>query len=76
MFLAVDNIDRGLELLSHARLQGRLQLQAFEFVAQNCLEAVMKVQDRPCPFAQMPPAGVLIEVEGRLDNELGSGWNR
>ncbi|MBT9583061.1 FAD-binding oxidoreductase [bacterium] len=70
MFLAVDNIDRGLELLSHARLQGRLQLQAFEFVAQNCLEAVMKVQDRACPFAQIPPAAVLIEVEGRLDNEL------
>ena len=70
LMMAVDGIDRGLELLTHARLKGRLQLQAFEFVARNCLEAVMKVQERPCPFSEMPPAAVLIEVEGRLDNEL------
>lgn len=70
MLLAVDSIDRGLEVLSHARLQGRLNLHAFEFVARNCLEAVMRVMDWPCPFSEMPPAFVLIEVEGRLDDQL------
>lgn len=73
LFLAVDGMEQGLELLRHARLVGRLQLQAFEYMGRNCLEAVMKVQGRKTPFSgatELPPAAILIEAEGRLDEEL------
>ena len=73
LFLAVDGMEAGLELLRHARIQGRFQLQAFEYMGRNCLEAVIKAQGVPSPFGgsgELPPAAVLIEVEGRLDGEL------
>lgn len=70
LLFAVDSVQAAVELLSHARLVGRLELLAFEFLSSGCMESVIQVQNRPLPFAAAAPGYVLVEVEGALDEAL------
>ncbi len=73
LLFAVSGIEAALALLRHARLEGRLELLAFEFLMSNCLEAVVKVQGRARPFAEAAPAYVLVEVEA-THSERVEAW--
>lgn len=70
LLFAVESVQAAVELLSHARLTGRLELLAFEFLSSGCMESVIQVQNRPLPFSAPAPGYVLVEVEGALDEPL------
>lgn len=70
LLFAVESVQAAVELLSHARLVGRLELLAFEFLSTGCMESVIQVQHRPLPFSAPAPGYVLVEVEGALDEAL------
>lgn len=73
LLFAVEGVGPAVELLSHARLQGKLQLLAFEFLSRACLEVVIQVTGRTDPFSAPAAGYVLMEVEGPLDASL-EGW--
>lgn len=70
LLLGLDSWEQALELLQHARVGAGLPLLAFEVFSRSCLEAVLTVQTRRSPFAPLPPVGVLMEVEGTLQDGL------
>ena len=75
-FFSVTGVAQGLELLRHARVEGRLQLLAFEFLTQNCLDVVCQVQGKTTPVETPGAAYILIEVEvaGADQNSELESW--
>lgn len=61
--LGVRGLPEALAVFGRARGQPKLQLQAFEFFTDRCLDAVLDESGGVPPLASRPVAYVLVEVE-------------
>lgn len=61
-FFALKDVPAVLKLFQKAR-KAPFQIMAFEFLTQNCLEAVTEARGLKAPFTEKHPAYALLEVE-------------
>lgn len=62
-FVALEDLDRVLELFKRAEAVAGMHLTAFEFICRNGVEiGVRHVEGVRAPFANVPPWSVLIEI--------------
>ena len=74
--LGVNDLRAGLDVFLAARQQPGLQLLAFEYLEDSCLQLVMKEIGAAHPLSTAAPAYVLVEVEvaNETDAETAQGW--
>lgn len=70
LLLSIAELDQGLQLLANARVGARLDLLAFEYFDDSCMQAVQQVRGFSFPFAQRAKGYILMEVEGGLEARL------
>ncbi len=62
--LGVGSLAQSLEVFRATRDAEGVTLLACEYVAANCLQAVLQEQGRPAPFERPAPAYILLELQG------------
>lgn len=75
--LAVRDLQMTLQVFGRARAHKGLQLQAFEYFSDACLDVVLNESGVSAPFAERHPAYILVEVEpgpGVRLSEVAEEW--
>lgn len=75
--LAAEGLDEVLRVFGRARAEPSLQLQAFEYFSDPCLQVVLDETGDAAPFEQRHPAYVLVELEagaGANLEEAAEAW--
>lgn len=69
-FVAVEDAEAALSLLSAVRDRCGDRLTAFEFMTGDCLSLILRhIGDARLPLATLPPAAVLIELSDQDDEQ-------
>lgn len=74
VFLGVSDLEAALVVFASARRTPGLELLAFEYLTDLCLDAVLEETKAPAPLSERSPAYVLVELESSDDAEVETQW--
>lgn len=73
-FLGVRDLEAALAVFASARTTAGLELLAFEYLTDLCLDAVLEENKLPAPLGERCPAYVLVELESSEDGQVEETW--